>query len=195
MKKMLVGLTVAGLLLAGSLTAAAGEPGGTVRVSLRCGETPVEGASVALCRAGEAIPEGYLLERRFGGGVIMGEDIFSRDLARWMADSAGDVLTATTDREGRAQFTDLAYGLYLVTQPEPKAGYHKMEPYLLCISPELPMADTYPEILRQNPRTGDPMLPVLAGASMGMSFLMLIFCVHSLRKATKKRVSSEENRN
>ena len=182
LKKMFLGLTVVGLLLAGSLTAAAGEPGGTVRVSLRCGETPVEGASVMLSRAGEAIPEGYLLERRFGGGIIMAEDVFSGDLARWMADSAADGLAAKTDGEGRAQFSGLAYGLYLVTQPEQKEGYQRMEPYLLCVSEELPLADTYPEVHRQNPRTGDPMLPVLAGGSMTASFLLLIFCLNSLRK-------------
>ena len=180
LKKMILGLTVAGLLLAGSLTAAAGEPGGSVQVSLRCGDTPVEGAAVMLCRAGQAIPEGYLLERRFGGGIIMAEDVFSGDLARWMADSAGEGLVGATDEEGRVRFSDLAWGLYLVTQPEAREGYHKMEPYLLCISEELPEADTYPEILRANPRTGDPILPVLAGASMAASFLLLI-CF--LRKA------------
>ena len=172
------------VLLGGAVSASAQTEGGRVDVVVRRGETPLEGCQVEIFRAGEALEEGYRLEQAFGGGVILMQDVFSPDLARWMAEGAENGFAAETDAEGRASFGELAFGLYLVTSPE-----EEFLPYLVSVSQELPYIDTYPQSERITfalPKTGMP--PQVEVSLWGLPVSILGLALIFFRKHGRSRM-------
>lgn len=169
-------------MLVMGLPAMAAEENGVIEVVVRRGETPVAGCLVEIFRAGEAMEDGYRLENAFGGGMILMEDVFSPDLARWMAEGAENGLVGQTDREGRTSFGELPYGLYLVVD---RAG-EAFSPFLVSISPEFPYIDTYPQpdlpgaVL---PKTGTP--PAVDRAMLGLPVSLGALLILFSRKVRK----------
>ena len=176
MKKFLCVVYAACLVLVLSLPAMAVEETGAVDVVVRRGRTPVEGCKIELFWAGQALEEGYRLEKTFGGGVILMQDVFSPDLARWMAEGAENGLTGQTDSEGRVTFRELPFGLYLVVDQEGEV----FAPYLVSVSQEFPYIDTYPQLESPAytlPRTGmpGPVESAMLSLPASLAGLMILF--------------------
>ena len=180
---MLKKLICAGLILLslGSLRAEAADTG-DVLVWLSFGENPVTDGSLEVCRAGDPVPEGYLLEDAYGGGIIAGADVPSPSFALWMSEKAGPGEIYRPDRKGLVRIGGLEPGLYLIRQAEESCCYLPIKPFLVCVTEELVQVDTYPEILPRNdlPKTAqgvDAYLGAL-GLSLALSGLLYWFKFH-----------------
>lgn len=164
-KSLFWSLALAIVVLLLPLTARAEETG-SLRVYLGREGAVISGGSVTLYRVGLPIAGGYRLEDSFGGGAVAWEDIFSMNLAAWLAEQARfDGTRMQLDADGYASFPDLIPGLYLLIQEEAVPGYQPMEPFLL----ELPydgewdlQANPRQRPLEAAPPTGDSALPVAA---------------------------------
>lgn len=164
-KPMLWSLALTLLILLLPLTARAEETG-SLRVYLGREGAVISGGSVTLYRVGLPIAGGYRLEDSFGGGAVAWEDIFSQNLAAWLAEQARfEGTRMQLDADGYAAFPELVPGLYLLIQEEAVPGYLPMEPFLV----ELPYDGEWS--LQANPRqrpqeaappTGDSALPIAA---------------------------------
>ena len=152
---------------------------GSIRVVLGKDEEVVSSGSVTLYRAGKAISGGYRLSEAFGGGVVAWEDADSPALAWWLAEQAGaGGTTLLLDADGRADFTGLGTGLYLLVQDQAAEGYYPMVPFLVQLPYEgqwdvqaVPKTERLPEEL---PKTGQDPTPILAGGGMVFSGLGLV---------------------
>lgn len=157
LKKLICAGAAVLILGAGAICASAAENQGEILVWMRCGEKVVTDGSLEIYRAGDPVPEGYLLGEEFGGGVIAGVDIPSPAFALWMSERAGPGTIGHVDEEGLVRFPNLEPGMYLIRQGEPSENYIPIEPFLACVSEELSRVDTYPEVLPEEriPKTAE----------------------------------------
>lgn len=171
-KKLIRGLLL--LCLMGILAEApqAASAGGQIFCWLQWGEETVSDGSLEIYRAGDAVPEGYLLGSEFGGGVIAGEDIPSSAFARWISEKAGPGEMQKPTRSGLVKFSGLEPGIYLIRQGEESEHFEPIEPYLACVTQELIQVDTYPKVI---PRKGIPQTaesPYIYLSVLGISLTM-----------------------
>ncbi len=187
LKKVICAGAAALLLAAGTVTARATENPGEILVWMRCGENMVTGGTLEIYRAGEPVPEGYLLGEEFGGGVIAGADIPSSAFALWMSERAGPGEVRSVDENGMVWFEDLEPGMYLIRQGETEPGYQPIEPYLACVSEELSRVDTYPEILPAEyiPRTAESPDPYLGALGISAALTGIIYTIEAGKQKKK----------
>ncbi len=78
----------------------------------------------------------YVLTTDFAdSGVTLG-DLSGEDLAQALADHVGNaapIQSQYMDEDGQVTFSDLALGLYLVTQRGQLVGYYPLEPFLVSV--------------------------------------------------------------
>jgi len=89
--------------------AAATEMTGCIRVTLE-----TKGGEVILSRVGTESSGGYRLRGEYGGGYIPEPDALSPMLALWLAENDTEGTVRILDADGRACFSNLEPGLYLV---------------------------------------------------------------------------------
>lgn len=106
---------------------------GSILISLRDEGVPISGAEIKLYPVGTPTQTGYRLTETFGGGMITQMDVYSPELAAWLAQGASGGAQQTTDEEGRAGFSQLEEGLYLVTQESAGNGCGLFAPFLVVI--------------------------------------------------------------
>lgn len=181
----------AAVFLGCSLQAKAVQTGGTIRVSLDAGELPVTNGALRLYMVG--IPEsgGYRILECFGGGIVKQEDADSPHLAQWLAEAAGESgHTVNLDVDGNVCFSNLEPGLYLITQPQRMDGFYPIQPFLVAIPGEGEQyIQAYPKtepIIADNPRTGQPVTPLLGAMGMVISGVGLYLCADKKRKNSKR---------
>ena len=187
LRKMRLVLLSAMLLCSVSMRANAMQWEGTIRVSLDAGELPVINGSVTLYQVGVPVDGGYRITECFGGGLIKQEDVFSENLAQWLAESAeANGKTLYLDVEGDATFTNLQDGLYLVVQTEAMEGFHLIDPFLTVVGGEfgtrIHVQPKTEPIIWENPQTGQPIMPLLGAMGMVGSGIALYLCIDGKRK-------------
>lgn len=115
---------------------------GSVSVTMHSGDTAVAGGTLTIYRVGEVkedggnysfAPTGDFSE--FDGAF---DDPASAELAKSLADfavsrDAKPLALKTVDSEGKAVFSDLEQGLYLLVQNEAAVGWEKAKPFLAGI--------------------------------------------------------------
>ena len=186
-KKIVLMLAAVILLTAAGFPARAEGETGEILVWLRDGEQIVTGGSLEIYRAGDPVPEGWLLGPEFGGGIVAGEDVLSGEFARWMAEKAGPGFLALPDGNGMVWFEGLEPGIYLIRQTQCPKGYQPVEPYLACITEELLRVDTYPKL---RPETKTPKTAQngdIYFAALGLSGALSGLAFFSERKKSRKR--------
>ena len=172
---MLKKLICTGLLLLalGAIPAAAIGDGlaADILVTQRNGEIPVSGGAVELCRCGDLTQDGYILGEEFGGGFIGFEDLPSPDFALWMSRKAGLGLIQPVNEMGMVRFTACAPGLYLVRQRNAAEGYYDFRPYLVSVTGDMTLVDTYPvmEPMPNNPQTHESVQPFLGAVGVSIT--------------------------
>lgn len=153
------------------LNASAAEKGGSIRIFMDVGDLPVTNGAMAVHYVGSKAAEGYRITDAFGGGMVKEEDALSPQLARWLAEMAGEGTKVLLDADGNVTFSNLEEGLYLLTQTEKIDGFYAVDPFLLTIPldgrfhlqvnpvPEPIVTDL---VQPDNPRTGEDPLLVLS---------------------------------
>lgn len=184
----MVWFLVATVLMMGlKLPAAATENTGSIRVSLDYGGAPVDRGEVAVYCVAEPLEGSYRLAENYGGGIIRQEDACSPELAQWLSErtaSVGD--RQPLDPEGRAVFSGLEKGLYLVVQTEAPQGWYCAAPFLVPIPLDGEWEVlAYPKLsvlLTQSPKTGQHPAPLIGAMGLVLSGTGLYFCIEKLRK-------------
>ena len=131
MKRIIMALILTAAVLGLSLSAAASEVRGSVEVKLDAGELPVTNGAVTLYLVGVPTEDGYRLLDRYGGGVIRREDIGSGHLSGWLTELADGGRTLLLDVDGRAVFSNVEEGLYLLAQTEQMDGFYPFQAFLV----------------------------------------------------------------
>ncbi len=187
MRKVIFLLVLAVLAVAAAPGASAAEHYGSVQVKLEAGDLAVTNGAVTLYQVGVRTEEGFRITEGFGGGIIRQADADSRQLARWLAESADQSgLTRLLDADGNALFTELEEGLYLLVQTERMDGFYPIQPVLL----ELPQEKNWDLNIRREPapvvteipKTGQTPVPILGVLGMALSAAGLILSVRKCRK-------------
>ncbi len=116
---------------------------GSITVTTRKADAPVQGGSLRLYRVGEvAEADGNYFFRLTGDFASCGESLehleAAGDLAaRLYSFARQESLTGLAEKElgpeGTATFANLPVGLYLVTQPQAAAGYEPLAPFLVTL--------------------------------------------------------------
>lgn len=158
------------------LRANAAQMSGSICISMDVGDLPVVNGSVTVYPVGEAVAEGYRIADTFGGGIVKTEDALSPQLARWLAEMAGEGgKSVLLDADGNVTFSNLEKGLYLVVQSEKIDGFYPVEPFLLTIPCEgrwhlqvnpVPEPIVTDLVMQENPQTGEG--PALFWGILGM---------------------------
>ncbi len=188
MRKNMVSFFLAVLLLPGlCLPAKAAAGTGSIQVTLKSGEEPVTGGTVTLYRVGDKIPEGYRIVDAFGGGIVHQKDALSPHLAQWLAQMEGEVgMTRILDADGKASFSNLEEGLYLLIQNETRADFFPILPFLMMLPHEGQWnLEAYPftqQVYTDSPRTGQHPAPFIGAAGMVVSGVGLALCVGRKRR-------------
>lgn len=179
MKRIIMALILAAAVLGLSLSAAASEVRGSVEVKLDAGELPVTNGAVTLYPVGLPAEDGYRLLDRYGGGVIRSEDIGSGHLSGWLSELAGGGRTLLLDVDGRAVFSNVEEGLYLLAQTQPMDGFYPFRAFLVQIPGggqwHLREEPAILPIMEESPKTGDMQI-WLAAMGMVLSSLGLLCC-------------------
>lgn len=176
---------VASLLVMAPVAAA--ETRGSIWVKLDAGDLAVINGAVTLYQVGVKVEDGYRITEDFGGGIVKLEDADSDNLARWLAESAGENgMTLLLDADGNAVFSELEEGLYMLVQTERIDGFYPIYPVLLSI-PEGTIWDVqlYREpvpVVTEIPKTGQSMFPFLGILGMVLSSAGLLLCVGKKKK-------------
>ena len=166
--------------------AAATEMRGSIRMTLDPGDLPVINGSVSLYQVGVRTEEGYRITESFGGGIVRYEDADSGILAKWLAETAQQTgQNMLLDADGRAVFSELEEGLYMLVQTERIDGFYPINPILLTV----PEGDEWDisvyrqpvPVVTELPQTGQSPLPFLGVLGMLLSAAGLILCCKRLR--------------
>ena len=113
----------------------------TVDILLADG-TPVPGGTLTAYLVGTAKGNNYVYVKPFGEeGTVIDSDTINNaeagapELAAALAAKAGSASgkTVTVGNNGRAVFTDLTLGLYLIVQDKPAAGYEPIRSFLVTV--------------------------------------------------------------
>ena len=156
LKKMLCAGILIFLITAIPLQGRAQGVTGKINCWLQWGEDPVKEGSLEICRIGDPVEDGYCLLPEFGGGIVAGEEIPSEAFALWISQRSAGGMEQQPDRNGLVCFDDLEPGIYLIRQGLDSNSYYPISPYLVCVSRELSVIDTFPVITprAEIPRTG-----------------------------------------
>lgn len=165
-----------------AVTASAAVQTGTITV-----EWGQSSGSAALYKVGVPISGGYMLKQEFGGGIITRKDVSSEALAQWLSEHAQyQGWTLPADERGRAEFSRLEQGLYLIVQDKAAAGYYSFVPFLVELPYEgqwhllaNPKMEPYPE---EQPKTGQGLEPLPGIVGMVLSGIGLIACILSKKR-------------
>ena len=139
MKRGIPALCLIAVVLWLSVRAGAAGLKGSVEVKLDAGELPVTNGAVTLYPVGIPTDGGYRLLDRYGGGVVRSEDAESRNLAYWLGELADGGREILLDAEGRAVFSGVEQGLYLVEQTQRMDGFYPFRAFLA----EVPAGDQW----------------------------------------------------
>lgn len=180
MKRRISALLLTAVVLALSPKVNASQMRGSLEIRLDVGELPVTNGAVTLYRVGVPGEDGYRVPDRFGGGVIRREDVDSGYLAGYLAELAGSGKELLLDVDGRAVFSNLEEGLYLVKQTERMDGFYPFRAFLVAIPSagawELVKNPTVLPIAPEPPRTADASHVLPGAAGMVLSGLGLLAC-------------------
>lgn len=153
---------------------------GSLELHLDAGELPVLNGAVTLYPVGIHSEAGFRMLDKYGGGMLRQEDMSSENLARWLAELASDGRTLLLDVDGRAVFSNLEEGVYLVKQTERMDGFYPFRPFLVALPSggrwELLEEPGILPIAPEPPRTGQDPETLLAAAAMVLSGTGLILC-------------------
>lgn len=185
-KKLVSFLFAAAVVVGLGLPASAAQKG-KIRVSLDIGELPATNGAITLYQVGDPVSDGYRIAEGFGGGIVKEADATSVYLAQWLAESAGEAgKTIQLDVDGNVTFSNLEEGLYLVAQTERMDGFYPIKPFLVTIPSggqwEVQAKPKTEPIVADNPKTGQPIAPLLGAMGLVVSGIGLYFCVDSRRK-------------
>ena len=171
-RKSLAAALLIGTIFSLAIPISAESAMGEICCWLSFGEEAVTDGALEICRAGEPVPEGYRLGPEFGGGIIAGEDVPSAAFARWMSEKAEQGTVVKVNRNGLVRFRDLEPGMYLIRQAEGFRDYYSVEPYFACVSEELLLIDTYPELIPKSSGPRTDQYSEVYTASMGIAFAL-----------------------
>ena len=188
MRKSILLLCMAALLLTLSPVAMADDGRGSIRVKLDTGDIPVINGAVTLYQVGIKVEEGYRITEGFGGGIVRKSDADSEKLALWLAESAEEQgMPMLLDADGNAVFSELEQGLYMLVQTERVDGFYPIYPVLVTV----PQEDNWnPQIRREPvpvvtelPKTGQSPIPFLGVLGMLLSSAGLLLCRKKAKNA------------
>lgn len=161
---------------------------GSIRVTLKRGQTALTGGELALYRVGEAAEGGYRLEESFGGGFVTMQDALSPALAQWLSEkvTTGGI-KRLLDADGSAEFTLLPEGLYLLVQSKPSDGNYVILPFLVAMPYDGEwQIQAYPKVEKvplDIPETGQSVLPFYGMAGMLFSGAGLLLCGRNRKRS------------
>ncbi len=175
--------------LAGSLGlgASAVQQTGSLQVTIRYGDGCSSPGRVELHRVAEAEEDSFRLKDRYGGGVILGGESDSPELAQWLAERAGEGENSRIlDADGQTVFRELNRGLYLLIHRDAPEGYACAAPFLVPV-PLNGQWEIYAEpktatLQVESPRTGDSLSPLFGAMGMVLAGMGLWACGDRLRK-------------
>lgn len=182
---MIMGMRIVKLLAAAAISLSLGlqvqaaEEAGSLHLWLDAGDLAVTNGAVNLYKAGEESDGGYRLLDNFGGGFVREEDARASHLAQWLAQMPQDGgITRLLDADGRASFSELPRGLYLVVQSQRMDGFHPFRPFLITVPMDGDMEIEIqpliqPIVLEPVPATGQHPGPMIAAVGMVLSGLGL----------------------
>lgn len=187
MKKVIWLLCVAACLFAAAPVAAAAETRGSVQVRLDAGDMPVINGAVTLYQVGIKVEEGYRITEAFGGGIVRQQDRNSEKLAQWLAESAdASGMQLLLDADGKAVFSELEEGLYLLAQTERIDGFYPIYPVLLTIPDgeiwDVQICRAPVPVVTEIPQTGQSPIPFFGLLGMFLSSAGLLLCVRKNKK-------------
>lgn len=148
MEKRLSALLLAALLLfAKSLTVSAQAVNmdvddASITVTMLYNDTPVAGGTLTLYKAGEVQQNNgdysFILAKDFLDSGLALTDLSDPALAKGLADYAkgkglSPLASKTIGSDGKAVFSDLGVGLYLVVQTKAASGYELVAPFLISV--------------------------------------------------------------
>ncbi len=166
---------------------------GSISVTMRYGNKVVPGGTLTLYRVGDIHEDdgnySFVLTSEFAASSVSLEDPASAKTAKALAKFADKQSIhgerATISRKGKAKFTGLRPGLYLLVQYDAAKGYNKVDPFLVTLpikdgdsytydvdaSPKLELepAPTTPH--SRLPQTGQLNWPVPVLSAAGMFLL------------------------
>lgn len=186
-KKMAATILTVGVLLSVGMTAGA-EERGSVRVWLDPGDLAVTRGEVTLYRVGYDIAEGYQITEEFGGGIVRTADALSPYLAQWLAQTEGKQgLSRLLDADGRAEFSRIADGLYLLVQTESMDGFYTIRPTMLTVPDEgvrevIVKPAMRPIVAAELPATSDHFSPLISAMILILSGLGIAVCVDKIKR-------------
>lgn len=157
---------------------------GSIQVTVEKTEGAPRAGTVVLFRVGDRVEDGYRIVEAFGGGLVKMEDAFSPHLARWLAEmEGGEGIPRHLDADGKAFFSNLTEGLYLLVQA--KEGERPIQPFLVTI-PYAGQWDVYAypntwRITTEAPATGQHPTPILGALGMVLTSVGLVLCVGGKR--------------
>lgn len=186
-RRLVLILTAAVLLMGTGLPTQAAQARGTIRLCLNYGAERSEPGTVMLFKAAQCVGQDYKLEEHYGGGLIKGEDIHAPELASWLAERTGeDGTRRMLDADGAADFSHLEEGLYLAVQTETPEGFLSFSPFLIPMPYdgqwEIQANPKTGQIMTESPRTGEHPSPLLGAMGLVLSGMALAVCAEKLRK-------------
>ena len=131
MKRGILALLLTAAVLSLSVTAGASEMKGSVEVKLDAGELPVTNGAVTMYLVGVPTGDGYRLLDRYGGGVVRYADVGSSNLAYWLGELSDGGKELMLDVDGRAVFSGVEPGLYLMEQTQRMDGFYPFRAFLV----------------------------------------------------------------
>ncbi len=186
MKKLICTAVALAMALMLPLSAAAAQTG-SIRVTLKSGDSPVVGGTVTLFRVGQRCEEGFRISDAFGGGMVRYEDALSPHLAQWLVQMEGEEgISRILDADGSAYFSRLEEGLYLLVQKGSVEEFFPIMPFLMILPYEGQWnVEAYPYtqvVHTENPPTGQHPAPILGALGMVVSGIGLALCTGKRRR-------------
>lgn len=187
MVRRMVWVLAAAVLVMGLKIPVSAQSTGTIRISLDYGGDPVNRGEVVVYRVAEPLEESYRLAENYGGGVIRQEDAFSPELAQWLSERRGsEGMRQCLDPEGRAVFSGLEEGLYMIVQTEAPEGWYCAAPFLVSVPLngewEILACPKLSLVMTESPGTGQHPAPLVGAMGLVLSGTGLYFCIEKLRK-------------
>ena len=114
---------------------------GSITVTLKDGNTAISGGTLTLYKVGNVTEDDgnysfEIMEEYKASGVTfesLGTEQAVHDLAEYAKKYATSKKTEKVDGNGKAIFSDLEIGLYLIAQDEPAEGYLAVNPFLVTV--------------------------------------------------------------
>ena len=113
---------------------------GSICLTLKDGETPLEGGTMTLYRVGDIAEDDgnyfFALTEELKPSKISLDSLnmdTAKALTEWLGGKANQKLVAQIDAQGQAKFVDLKPGLYLAVQEKACEGYLPVDPFLVSV--------------------------------------------------------------